>query len=346
MVTIRDIAKECGVSIATVSNVLNGKNKAGADTERRIRDAVERLGYKPNNAAKSLRSRKTGLVGIVVEDMAQFTVPPIVEGIMRRLEEYGYGTGIKNLRLYNRWSDGWFKDETVVRGVLEPALDEFKAMMLDGIIYVAVHARETSLIPEELFIPTVMAYALEHNPEVPSVIPDDERGAYEAVGCLIRNGHRKIGILGGKQDNFHTQMRIKGAKKALEEAGIDFDPRFLRYSGWQKENAYEDIDRLLDEGITAVFCMADRLAGGVYQRLNEYGKIIGKDLSVVGFDDQILARYMYPELTTVALPLHSIGEKAADILIEGISAGGYEEMEGGIYRMDCTLIERNSVGRV
>jgi len=111
MVTIKDIARECGVSIATVSNVLNGRKKAGEATVQLIFETARRLGYQPNLIAKGLRENQTHQIGIIVEDLSQFSVPVIVEGIMRSLEGSGYQTSVSNLRMYSRWSDTWFNNE-------------------------------------------------------------------------------------------------------------------------------------------------------------------------------------------------------------------------------------------
>ena len=347
MVTIKDIAKECNVSIATVSNVLNGKNKAGEDTRNKIIDAVERLGYKPNKVAKGLRSRKTGTIGIIVEDLSQFTVPNIVEGITRHIEQYGYKTVLTNMRLYSRWADKWFNNEDMIDELLNQTLEELKSVMVDGIIYIAVHAREVKKIPSDLGIPAVMIYAFEQNPDVVSVVIDDELSAYEEVDYLIKRGHKDIGIMGGREDNMHTRLRLKGALKALQENGIEQRADRVCYALWGKKEGYEAAKLLAGKGITAMFVMADRMAGGVYEYAKENGIEIGKDLSIVGYDDQILADYMLPGLTTMALPLHKLGDAAAKILISKLENIECDiKIQDNICRIPCAFKERGSVADI
>lgn len=345
MVTIRDIAEECGVSIATVSNYLNGKKKMSSDTEQKIRAAIERTGYKPNAVAKGLRSHKSGMIGIVVEDISQFTIPDMVEGVMRHFESCGYHAIVKNLRLYTRWSDTWFNNEARINEVLDPALDELTSMMVDGLIYIAVHGRETSLIPDYIQIPSVMVYAIEERADIPSVVVDDEYSAYEAVNYLIEYGHKKIGVVAGREDNMHTVLRLHGYRRAMSEHGLEVDDSLICYADWSMDGAYRKAGPLLERDITALFCMADRMAGGVYRLLNERGKTAGRDLSVIGFDNQDMAAYFMPELTTMALPLIRIGEKAASILTDRL--GGINSGEStNLIRIPCRLVERRSVMKI
>ena len=344
MVTIKDIAKECNVSIATVSNVINGKKKAGPETQDKIFEAVNRLGYKTNKVAKGLRSRKTGTIGIIVEDLSQFTVPNIVEGITRHLETVGYKPVLVNLRLYSRWADKWFNNEDMISETMEQTLDELTSIMVDGIIYIAVHARDTEKIPADLSIPAVMVYALEQNPNVPSVVIDDEQSAYEEVCYLIEKGHKDIGIIGGREDNMHTRLRLKGALRALSEHGIEQRADRVCYALWGKKEGYEAAQMLADKGVTAFFVMADRMAGGVYEYAKDHGIAIGKDWSVVGFDDQILADYLMPGLTTMALPLHPLGDAAAKLLVSKMESSECDiSLTDNICRIPCIFRERGSV---
>ncbi|MCR5502789.1 MAG: LacI family transcriptional regulator [Lachnospiraceae bacterium] len=351
MATIKDIAKECGVSIATVSNVLNGKNKASRQTEEKIMEAVRKYGYHPNSIAKGLRSRRSGIIGIIAEDVAQFTVPPIIEAIMRRLEESSYKTFLINLRLYSRWKNSWFNNEDLIKTVIDPALRDLESMMVDGIIYIAVHSRNTHVLSGMQGLPVVMAYAYEQSPEIFSVAVDDEEAGYEAVKHLTECGHKRIGIIAGLRDNMHTQLRLKGAKRALAEAGILFDEHLLRYADWDKEAGYRVSGDLMSEGgITAIFCMTDRMAGGLCQYLEEQGLTVGRDISVMGFDNQDLAEFCRPGLTTMALPLQEIGNTSAGMLLDLLSENPENIPPKGKIpdplRLHCQLIKRNSVCRI
>lgn len=336
MITLKEIARECNVSPTTVSNILNGKPKVSEETRRRVLETIEKRGYRPNYIAQGLRNQKTRMIGIIAEDIAQFTTPEIVEGIMSHCEERGYRTIVKNLRLYARWSDSWYDNESRYHSILDPTLKELNSIMVDGMIYIAGHARIIHCFPEGFRTPAVMAYAIERNAGIPSVLIDDERSAYEIVRYLISKGHRKIGVMAGRANNIHTQQRLLGYQKALFEGQILFNPSWIRYADWQKGGAYEEAKELLKTDVTAVFCMAD----SVYRYLDEKGLRAGRDIAVAGFDNQDIAEYFVPGLTTTALPLKEIGNTAAHILLDWLE--GENEREGKIY-IPCSFVERDSV---
>lgn len=342
--TIKDIARESGVSIATVSNVLNGRKKVRPETEEKIRATVDKYGFMPNNTAKGLRSGRSGVIGVIVEDMAQFTTPDVVEGIMRYLEDQGYIVVLQNLRLYARWSDRWFDNEEMLSSAVEKAINTLSALMVEGIIYVAVHYREIRKIPANLKIPAVMAYARELSPNVPSVVIDDEDAAYRAVKYLIYKGHEKIGILAGNEDNMHTQFRLKGAKRAAMEAGLVIEKSCIVYAGWDKTRGYEGYKKLAHKGITALFTMSDQLAGGVYAYLDESGLEVSRDLAIIGFDDKYFAEFFTPGLTSMKLPLVEIGETSARLLLEKINGSpSMETLKDNMVKVPCTMMIRQSV---
>ena len=163
MVTIKDIAEECNVSITTVSNVLNGKAKVGEKTKQRILEVIEKRGYRPNTIAQGLRSQKTKNIAIIADDIAQFSTPEIIEGIMSYCEQRSYRTTVRNLRLYARWQDTWYNNDAAFHSILNPILDELNSHMVDGIIYIAGHARKINCFPENFGTPAVMALRSESN---------------------------------------------------------------------------------------------------------------------------------------------------------------------------------------
>jgi len=301
----------------------------------------KRGGYRPNYIAQGLRNQKTKTIGIIAEDIAQFTTPEIVDGIMSRCEEKGYRAVVKNLRLYARWSDSWYDNESSYHSILDPTLKELESIRVDGIIYIAGHARVIHCFSEDFKTPAVMAYAFTDNRRVPSVAIDDKKSACEMIHYLISRGHRKIGVIGGRENNIHTQQRLQGYQKALFENRILFNPSWVRYADWEKEGAYQEARELLKEDVTAVFCMADRMAGGVYRCLDEIGLRAGRDIAVAGFDNHDIAEYFVPGLTTMALPLREIGNVSADYLLKQMEEA-QEEIPEKIL-IPCTFTERESV---
>ncbi len=347
MITIKDIARECGVSVATVSNVLNGKGKAGEATTRRVLEAVREYGYKPNQVARGLRNNNTGLIGIIAEEIDHFTTPAIIEGIMGSVEERGYKSMLFNLRLYSRWSDLWFDNEEMIDPVLGPVFDEVQSMRLAGIIYVGAHGRIINKIPDNLGIPSVVVYVHETNPEVPSVMIDDEGGAHDAVEYLISKGHRRLAVITGEKDNLHTKLRLDGVCRALRGNGIPADECRILYANWTREGGQQAAEQLIGTDVTGVFCFADKIASGVYRCLHSRGLEPGRDLSVMGFDNDPIADYLFPGLTTMALPLKQMGITASELLLSAIFDKESEiELKDNVIGIQCNVIERGSVAAI
>ena len=343
MVTLKGVAASCGVSPATVSNILNGKSKAGADTVRRVLQAVDRLGYQPNVIAKGLRTQRTQTIALIAEDINQFTTPAIIGAVMEGLEEHGYRTVLQNLRLYERWKDTWYDSDSALSSMLNPALQECRAIKADGIIYLAGHARHIHCIPEDLSMPVVMTYAYAASEKIPSVVIDDEQGAYEVMKYLLEKGHRRIAIVTGRSDNIHTQLRMKGAVRALYEYNCAFNPYLVAEGSWTRQTAYQPLERLriAEQGVTAVFTMNDEMAAAAYDVIEESGLRVGEDISVIGFDNAMIAHYFRPGLTTTELPLREIGRKASELMVEILS--GKRKAGPEVYSFPCRFIERKSV---
>ncbi len=320
MATLKEIAQYCGVSVTTVSNIVNNSPKKMKDeTRKKVMDAIEQLGYHPNYFAQGLRRQRTQTIGIIAEDLAQFTTPDIVEGIMKYCEEKQYRVILQNLRLYARWKDRWYDDENLIHSVLDPALKELASIKVDGLIYVAGHERQIHLFEKKPDIPMVLAYC--HSDESkPSVEIDDEDGGYQMTKYILSQGHTKIGIISGRTDNIHAKRRLLGYQKALFEAGVLYNPSLVLDADWKAEKAYELTDTLVKAGVTAILCMSDWMAGGVYNRIHDIGLEVGKDIAVTGFDDEKLAQWYIPRLTSCKLALEETGTEAARLLFEQLEA--------------------------
>ncbi len=346
MTTLKEIAQICGVSTSTVSNILNGKHNVSDETRQKVLEVMKDTQYQPNSIAQGLRKQKTRLIGIIAEDVSIFTIPEIIESIMGYYETKEYKFVLENLRLYGRWKDKWYDDREKYLSVLQPALQELLSIKVDGIIYIAGHARIIKCFPDDFQTPAVMTYGYSGSEKFPSVVLDDERGGYDMTKYLISMGHQRIGLIGGRPDNIHTQKRLQGYQKALFESGILFDPDVVRYGNWERESGYEETKNLIDKNVTAIFCLCDRMAGGAYDYLSEHHFSIGKDISVSGYDNQIMSEYMSPALTTMNLPLSRIGNRAAEILLTLMESDEKDPKflhipaESGY---PCSLVVRNSV---
>ena len=344
MVSLKDIAKMCNVSPSTVSNVLNGKSSMSDEVKQRVLEAVRETGYQPNYYARNMRTNKSGTIGIIVEDLCQFSSPFIVEMILEYLEQKGYRPILMNLRMYHKLKNTNIEDEDTLCTILEPVIQQMEAVKVEGIIYVAAHCRMLKKVPKMINKTAVYTYAYADSKENRSIIIDDESGAKDIMNYIISKGHKNIGIIAGTADNFHTIARIKGCQQAMFEAGMLYNPDLLLYGEWDRESGYVQAKKLLQKGITALWCMNDRMASGAYGAARELGMEIGKDISIAGFDNHELSRSLYPQLTTLELPLYTIGYCAAQVLVDAL--GGNVEEKKDNHPMKCKgrMIVRDSVG--
>ncbi len=346
MTTLKEIAEMCGVTTSTVSNVLNGKPKVGEATKKRVLEAVEKTGYQPNFFAQGIRKLRTRIIGILTEDLTEIkSAAPIIEAVMAHCEGRGYRTILINLRIYDKWKDTWYNDEIKFQEIVQPAIRELLSIKVDGIVYVAGHCRHINCFGENFSVPGVMVYGLSDHPGVPSIIIDDEKGGFDMTRYLVSMGHKKIGVVAGAADNIHTQRRLLGYQKALYEVGVLYNPEMVVYGNWERNSGYELAGRLVDGGVTAILCMNDRMAAGVYDYLYERGVAIGKEISVTGYDNMEMSGYLRPFLTTLDMRLKEVGRVAARTIM-GMVEGEEEKMpQDGLIRIPGELVVRDSVGK-
>lgn len=342
MVTLKDIAEQCSVSITTVSNILNGKANVSEKTKERVLQVIRETGYKPNYMARGLRAAKTNTLGIIIDDLTEFSTPQIIDGIMSFCEENNYKAILENLRFYSKWGTKWYQNKGYQTSV-QQAIEEFSSIKVDGIIYVAGHARNINCIPENLDVPIILAYAFTDNKDISTVEFDDEKAACDLTKHLIKNGHKRIAVIAGVKDNIHTGRRLEGFKKAMKENGLTVKDSDIKFGNWYTESGYENAKLLLkDSDYTAIFCFNDLMAAGVYDYLYEKKLVPGKDISVAGYDNRTMSQYLKPALTTVEIPLYDIGRKSAEILLNQIKSP--ENFEVQHHFVQCGFIERDSVG--
>lgn len=343
MITLKELARMCNVSVSTISNVLNGKPKVSEETRQRVLDAVKETGYQVNYFAQVMRKQKTRIIGIIVEDLTLFSVPPIVEAIMAYCDDNNYRTLLVNLRLYDKWQDTWYSNEKKIKSVLQPTLQELLSIKVDGIMYVAGHCRHINYFDEDFNIPAIIVYALSTSPKYPSVVFDDEKGGYDITKYLISKGHKKIGVIAGIGSNLHTQRRSLGYQKALFEEQILFNPDWIQYGDWERPSGYTQAEKLVKEGVTAIFCMNDQMAAGVYDYLYDNNIVVGQDISIVGYDNNFISEYLRPRLTTIDIPLKKIGSTAAEYFINLLEDELDPSDKKDVIKLPCDMIIRESV---
>ncbi|WP_277406376.1 LacI family DNA-binding transcriptional regulator [Lacrimispora xylanisolvens] len=233
MATIKELAKCCGVSVATVSNILNNKPGASAKTRKLVLEMAEQLNYTPNIVAKNLKMQKTRSIGVIAEDMTIFSIPDIIDGITDYCQKQEYQILLTNLRLFKKYNDTYYNKDDYYELVRQ----EIKKLMekqVEGIIYVAAHERVIHCIPDNLPIPAVMAYGYSKSSKIPSVVVDDVSGAAAIVKYLLDQGHKKVGVITGKPDSLHAQARLVGYQQVLFQNKILYDPGLVAEGGLDK----------------------------------------------------------------------------------------------------------------
>ncbi|MCU1568851.1 MAG: LacI family transcriptional regulator [Pseudarthrobacter sp.] len=337
-VGIKEVAVAAGVSVTTVSHVLNDVSYAriSAETRGKVKSAAEQLGYGPNRLAQALRTQRTGMLGLVSEDIA--TTPHagrIILGADEAARARGY-----NLMIIN--TSGSASPET--RDADVEALLERR---VDGILYATMYHRQVRVPVNLGSVPSVLVDSVSTGGSITAVVPDEEGGARAAVGILLAAGHTRIGFLNNTDDVPATRDRLRGFRATLTEAGLDGDAAPVESEISEVQGGYEAARRMLgrEDRPTGLFCYNDRMAMGAYRAAAELGLSIPADLSVVGFDDQeLIAANLYPGLTTVALPHYEMGAWAAGKLIDAIE-GKTDLALMALHPtvLDCPLVRRDSV---
>ncbi|GAA3652639.1 LacI family DNA-binding transcriptional regulator [Microbacterium marinilacus] len=324
-VTIRDVALAAGVSVATVSKVVNGRDGIADATSERVLGVVADLGYESSLVATSMRRRRTGVVGVLVAEFEPFALQ-LLQGVSEALQ----GTDYDVLAYAGSVSEG---DHV---GWERRSLSRLGGTLIDGAVVVTpTVAVPTSVVPAVAIDPHT-------GPAGPATVDTDNlAGARLATEHLLSLGHRRIGHLRGRGDLVSAQLRERGYREALADAGIAFDERLVAEGGYRRAEAAVAAAALLssDEPPTAVFAANDLSAIETVRIATERGLRVPDDLSVIGFDDIPDATACSPTLTTIRQPLHEMGAAAVRTLLDMLSGG-----EGGHVRMPAELIVRESTG--
>lgn len=333
-VRIKDVATAAGVSPATVSLVLNSRTEEISEaTAQRVRDVAASLGYRPDLNARSLRTQRTGLIGVISDEVV--TTPYAVQmiaGAQEAASARGY-----LLLIVNTSRDAAREAELI---------STLRDRRVDGYLFLTMYHREIQL-PELLRSLPVVGVDVDLGPDVPSFVPDEAAGASAAARFMIANGHRRIAHLEGDALAPATRLRSDAFQRVLRESGV-LDPDLI--VPWENVDssgesvvAERAMGRLLasNRRPTAVFAYNDRMAIGVYRAAAEHGIRVPEDLSVVGFDDQeIISAELRPPLTTLALPHAEMGREATDLLLDELEG---QPSEPGPRLLPCPMIERASL---
>jgi LacI family transcriptional regulator len=326
-----DVGRLAGVSATTVSFVVNDQRDQTISeaTRARVLAAVAELGYRPNRAARQLRTRRAATVGFVTDQIAVDPFAgPAISGAHDVAWEHGSLLLVVNTMLR--------------REVFAAAVDDLHDRDVDAILYAVVGTRRVT-VPESMrALPAVLVNCFVAGDTLPCVLPDDVGGGRAATEHVLAHGHREVAYVAGHASGWATRARTRGFGQALRAAGLDPRAQTVVHGDYSVDSGYERTRELLAGRRlpTAIMYGNDRMALGAYLALAEAGLRIPDDVSVVGYDDQaMIAPEIHPRLSTVRLPYYDLGRWAATQLFSGDLSG----LPGRTF-LPCPLIARESVG--
>ena len=313
-VTIYDVAREAGVSMATVSRVVNGNKNVKENTRKKVLEVIERLDYRPNAVARGLASKRTTTVGVVIPDITNTYFAALAKGIDDIAEMYKY-----NIVLANSDED----DEKEVAVV-----NTLFSKQVDGIIFMGYHLTEK--IRSEFSrsrTPVVLAGTVDVEHQLPSVNIDYKNASADAVRHLLKRNKKIAFVSGPLVDDVNGKIRLVGYKEALKEAGVNYSEGLVFESKYRYDDGYALAERLVSSKATAAIVTGDELAAGLLNGLADHGVSVPEDFEIITSDDSQIARYTRPNLTTIAQPLYDLGAISMRMLTKIMHKEELEERE-------------------
>lgn len=331
MATMKDIAKLAGVSTSTVSHVINKSRYVSEEISLRVNNAAKELNYyAPSALARSLKINRTQTIGMLVTTSTNPFFGEVVKGVERSCYQKGY-----NLILCNTEGDN---------ERMKASIDTLLQRRVDGLLLMC-----STLEGEKIDV-------FDRYPDIPVVVMDwgpmlfasdkiqdnSLRGGYMAAKHLIESGHQNIGCITGPLAKHQAQMRYEGYKRAMNEEGLVFNPDWIIESDFECEGGYEAFKKMHAKGPlpSAIFVCNDMMAMGAINAAHEMGIQIPDDVSLIGYDDIHIAKFMTPPLTTIHQPKHSLGKAAVETLLKKLEK---ETTEPQVVQLEPTLVIRNSV---
>ncbi len=326
MATIKEVAKLSGVSKATVSRVLTGNAKVNPETYDKVMRAMQQLDYKPNTVARNLASRRSNAIGVLVGDIASPFYGTLLKGIEMQVES----VGMQLIMVDGNEDEKKAKDavEFLINQKCE-ALLICQSNISDYYIRFWIE-KGHHLVCINRYLPEL---------EASCIYVDNEVGGFLATQHLVEHGHRRIVHLAGPLSIIDSQLRMQGYQRALKEHGIAFDPKLVLNGTFDEESGYINTRVLIQQKVpfTAIFAGNDHMAAGAMAAIFEAGLKIPDDVSIVGFDDIIWTRYLYPPLTTIHQPLLEMGQTSVELVLNSASSAPPPFIP--------TLVQRRSVAK-
>lgn len=330
-VTIKDIAKEAGFSTATVSKVLNKKDGNITEaTRQKVLKAVEELNYIPNAAARSLVTRKTKTIGLIIPDITNPFFPELARGAEDQANALGYNI------IFCNTDDHFDKEKKYINMLAEK--------LVDGIIFTqSAQLGDEFKEIQRLGIPLVL---IDRDISIEGVkgrvLVDNYHGAYKGVKHMILKGYKKIAFITGPLTTKTAKDRLKGYKQALKDYKIPYDETLVLEGQYKSHWGEEAILKLLNQKklFDSIFCGNDLIAIGAIKQLKENNLEVPEDIGILGYDDIYFSKFMSPALTTIMQPKYLMGQKAVEILVSCIEG---KKMEEKNITLKTKLIQRDSL---
>ncbi|HWP20542.1 MAG TPA: substrate-binding domain-containing protein [Burkholderiaceae bacterium] len=327
--TLLEVAREAGVSAATVSRILNGSSRVSAEKRQAVERAIKALNFKPNLLAQSLKRGRSMTVGVLTQDIGSPFFAEALLGIEAALEHTDYEPLIAS----GHWNPGEEADR----------IRRLVARQVDGVIVLFGHLADDALAQFAEHVPIIATGHQFTSPRAISFRLDSHRGGYLATRHLLDLGHRDIAHIAGPSDHADAVERLTGYRQALDEAGVRYDERLVVEGNFKEPGGVIAANRLLDSGVpfTAIFAANDQTAFGARLALYRRGIRVPEDVSLIGFDDLPSALYTTPPLTTVRQPMFEVGQQAAAALLKLI-----EGEPARVEVPELTLVVRETTRRL
>lgn len=292
--TIYDVANRVGVSLATVSRVVNGNTNVRESTKRKVLAAIDELGYQPNAVARGLASKKTTTIGVVLPDVTNLFYSELARGIDDIANMYHYDVLLTNT------------DDDPIREVM--AVNNLVAKQVDGIIFMGSNLdSEVMKAFDRIDVPVVLAGSLDEDGKLPSVNIDYKNAVYEAISKLLTRHEKVALVISEGKRAIDLQNRVSGYKQAVEERGFKFDEKFILTSRGEYESGIEVGEKLHDLGVTAVLSYDDQVAVGILNYMHDHNINVPEDFEIITSDDTKFAEIVRPDLSSIKQPKYDIG---------------------------------------
>jgi len=331
MSNMKDVAELAGVSVATVSNVINDSRFVAEPTKKKVIESMDKLNYTPNKVARSLKNKESKTIGFILPDISNFFFAEVTQFIEKKLKEYGYSLIISS------------SDESIEKE--KEQIDILNSHQIDGLILAPARGDHSYLeeIRDNNELPIIFIDRKPEGIKGTSILTENYLGAYQAIEYLINKGHKNIGIIAGLRGITSTTERLAGYKQALRDNNIEIYDDYIKFGDSRYESGHDIAEGLTkNKEITAIFAANNLMATGAMTYLSKNNFRIPEELAIISFDDFKWAEITSPSLTSIKQKSKKIGHKAAETLINEIENKIYQHESNKVIRVESEFIIRKS----